>query len=215
MTLQPNSQVRLVEATEDLDEQTIQEIITESSRDAVARIPHRYRAATVPLSEVAMWVYDLVGAAVEDRGKRDPIIERGKSLLLAGDVGTGKTWNAYGAILAMAASGARFSWQFLTMADMFASLRPRGDVDTEGEFQRLARVGVLVLDDVGAAKVSMWTEEVLYRLINARYEWERPTLLTTNLGDGLGGMLGDRVTSRLVQMCTQVAVDGPDRRRES
>jgi DNA replication protein DnaC len=41
--------------------------------------------------------------------------------------------------------------------------------------------GLLVLDDLGRERVSDWTGEVIYALVNARYEAMLPTVVTSNL----------------------------------
>jgi DNA replication protein DnaC len=46
---------------------------------------------------------------------------------------------------------------------------------------RLARVDLLHLDDLGAERSSSWVLEQLYAIVNARYEDERSILITTNL----------------------------------
>jgi len=137
----------------------------------------------------------------------------GPSLLLVGGTGSGKTFQAYGAVRALGRSGAGLSWTVTTAADLYAALRPRPRVDSEDEFERFARVGLLVLDDLGAAKGTEWNEEVNYRLINYRYEQQLPTIITTNVASGkLPAALGDRVFSRLVEMARRVQIAGSDRR---
>ena len=44
-----------------------------------------------------------------------------------------------------------------------------------------SRPATVVLDDLGREKVSDWTAEVLYVLVNDRYEGCLPTIVTTNL----------------------------------
>src|SRR3546814_11554545 len=58
------------------------------------------------------------------------------------------------------------------------------------------------------------TEEVTYRLIDHRYTHCLPTIFTTNVPtSNLRDQLGDRVASRLAEMCTRVTLTGSDRRR--
>jgi DNA replication protein DnaC len=72
-----------------------------------------------------------------------------------------------------------------------------------------------VLDDLGAHKGTEWTAEQTFRLINHRYEQHLATVVTSNLSaPELRARVGDRVTSRLVEMCRHVALKGSDRRRE-
>lgn len=87
--------------------------------------------------------------------------------------------------------------------------------DAERDLATLSTCPLLILDDLGAAKQSEWTEEITYRLINRRYTDLLPTLLTTNLPTAaLRDAVGDRVASRLAEMTTTVVLTGADRRRQ-
>ncbi|MFE5090629.1 ATP-binding protein [Streptomyces sp. NPDC056638] len=172
--------------------------------------PPRYRRSDATLPDVQAWA-DQVAANPETAG----------SLLLTGTTGTGKTYQAYGALRRIAAAGPR-TYEILatTAADMYGLLRPNGSArGTEAELGRLCRIPLLVLDDLGSAKASEWTEEITYRLINERYNACRPTLYTSNLpaksGDGrdLTAALGERIVSRLSEDTRVVAMTGTDRRR--
>lgn len=76
----------------------------------------------------------------------------------------------------------------------------------------LARnVRLLVFDDIGAEKSSDWVQETLFVLINHRYEQMLPTILTTNFSlDELDGRIGKRITSRLIEMCRCIRMEGED-----
>lgn len=181
-------------------------------------IPFHYRDAIVDSEEVLAWTGELIAAARETQAERGaPVasVHRGRSLLLLGPTGTGKTHQAYGAIRELAVSGVAASWVVTTAADMYAALRPRHGIDSEAEFRRYRNASVLLVDDLGAErKPTEFTEEVNFRLINWRYEHQMPTLLTSNLvPKEISARLGDRVTSRLIEMCERVVFKGPDRRR--
>ncbi|GAB3950070.1 hypothetical protein GCM10028832_02850 [Streptomyces sparsus] len=179
---------------------------------ADARIPARYRRALAGHPQVTAWAEQVAHAGRPGPG--GPGIAEGPSLLIAGPTGTGKTHQAYGAIRALLARGVRLRWEATTTADLYARLRPRNGHDAERDLQTLARCPLLLLDDLGAAKTSEWTEELTYRLINHRYEHLRPTLITTNLPTAeLRTALGDRVASRLAEMTERVILTGSDRRR--
>jgi DNA replication protein DnaC len=176
-------------------------------------IPARYANAIADHTAVRDWVQQLVVGAVTGTDRGAVALSTGPSLLLVGPTGTGKTHQAYGALRALSLSGLMCSWQFTTAADMYARLRPRPKADPEEEFRSIANARLLVIDDLGAAKGTEWTEEINYRLINHRYEHEMPTLITSNAASAdLRTMLGDRVASRLREMTTKVALKGEDRR---
>ncbi|MEU6375865.1 ATP-binding protein [Streptomyces sp. NPDC046909] len=180
---------------------------------AQARIPARYQAAVADHPAVAAWV-----RAIAEAGRPGPEgapgIAQGRSLLIVGTTGTGKTHQAYGAIRSLLIAGVRLRWKATTAADLYAELRPRPGHDGERELMDLARCPLLIIDDLGAAKNSEWTEEITMRLINRRYNEMLPTLITTNLGMAdLRQHIGDRVASRLTEMSDKVILDGPDRRR--
>lgn len=172
--------------------------------------PPRYRRAEATHPEAKAWA---------DRVAADP--ETAGSLLLTGTTGTGKTHQAYGALRRIAESGPhRYEIVATTAADMYGLLRPNGsERGTEAELDRLTRVPLLLLDDLGSAKVSEWTEEVTYRIVNERYNSCLPSLYTSNLpatspaGHDLTNVLGERIVSRLSQDTQIVGMAGPDMRR--
>jgi DNA replication protein DnaC len=185
-----------------------------------AAVPRRYADAAPIAAEPAVGAWAQQVAA-------DPT--RARSLLLTGTTGTGKTHQAWAALRMIAEAGpARYELIATTAADMYGRLRPGGsDAGAETELRRLARIPLLLLDDLGSAKASEWVEEITYRLINERYNACKPTIFTSNyttqaprdrktgavLGPGLDVILGDRIVSRLTEMTDVVVMAGHDRRR--
>jgi DNA replication protein DnaC len=73
--------------------------------------------------------------------------------------------------------------------------------------------GLVVLDDLGREKSSDWTGELVYALVNARYESQLPTIVTTNLTSAeLGESPYWPAISRLAEDGELVRIDAPDRR---
>jgi DNA replication protein DnaC len=172
--------------------------------------PYRYRDATATHPDITAWA-DTAADDIRDAG----------FLVLTGPVGTGKTHQAYGALRRIAEAGpARFEMIATTAPDMYGLLRPGGsERGTEYELRRLRTIPLLLLDDLGTEKLSEWTEEATYRLINERYNACLPLIITTNLlvrsqdNRDLVSRLGERLASRLSQAATVIHLDGPDRRR--
>ncbi|MEU5159625.1 ATP-binding protein [Streptomyces sp. NPDC020875] len=196
---------------------------------AQKRIPYDYRDAVADHPAVAAWVRTVAASATAPyagerhahygrTGRRE--IRTGPSLLLWGPTGTGKTRQAFGAIRSLTADGCAVRWHAVKAADLYGQMRAQS-TDTEAVLRHAMRVALLVLDDLGAAKTTAWTEDVTFRLLAWRGENHLPTVVTTNLppapqpGTGtqqLRTAVGDRVLSRLSGMCTAVELTGPDRR---
>jgi DNA replication protein DnaC len=190
--------------------------ITQAAKD----VPFHYRASMVDSPELLAWLQELTDTAREEQAERGaPVasVNLGRSMLLLGPTGTGKTHQAYGAIRELAVTGVAARWVVTTTADMYAALRPRHGIDSEAEFLRYRDARILLIDDLGAErKPTEFTEEINFRLINWRYEHQLPTLITSNLvPKEISERLGDRVTSRLIEMCERVVFKGPDRRRSA
>lgn len=85
----------------------------------------------------------------------------------------------------------------------------------ENPFDAAAEVPVLLLDDMGAEKVSEWVLAMFYRLINTRYNRNLTTLITSNVPLSEFEQVYDaRIADRIHAMCSVVHCDGPSRRRE-
>lgn len=157
--------------------------------------------------------------------------ERG-GILLTGSVGTGKTRKLLETIVAFFVERTLPSleqWNeepsapkeesvkrtFLTVADVLRQIKDEFDRPPSGStiMERMINAPILFLDDLGAEKASEWVKEQLYIVVNERYNWERPIMLTSNLSKKeIAECYGDRFTSRLVEMCDFVKMEGVDRR---
>jgi DNA replication protein DnaC len=180
--------------------------------NADTNIPFIYRTAHPDHPDAQTWAHSYLAANQDMTSKSTP---RHRSLLLLGPTGVGKTHQAYGVLRYLAAADVFTGWAATSAADMYASLRPRHGVDSETEFRKFAHAQLLMIDDLGAAKPSEWTEEINFRLINHRYENRLPTIITSNvLPKQLTERVGERVASRLVGMSDRVVIRGGDRRNE-
>ncbi|MFC4333881.1 ATP-binding protein [Salininema proteolyticum] len=167
------------------------------------RFPERYRAATADHPDVTTWVHQW-----ETDHDRCPW------MALRGPVGTGKTHQAYGALRAAVTGNRPTTWLAYSETDLIARLRPRSGVDSEAALAEYVNTPLLLIDDLGTARPTEWSEETVYRIIDGRYNACRPIIWTTNQDrEGLRANLGDRVMSRLAEVCTSITLAGPDRRR--
>jgi DNA replication protein DnaC len=140
-----------------------------------------------------------------------------KGLYLYGDVGTGKTYSLYALAKLFRANG--IEAKVRNVPDWLDHLRSFYDSNKNSEQEikdELRQECVLILDDFGAEKASEWTTEIMYRLINNRYEQIRPTIFATNLSiSEMGKRYGERIASRIVEMVGNdgiIKIAGDDRR---
>ena len=139
-----------------------------------------------------------------------------RSLVLRGDVGTGKTYLACALLRRRLERGQ--AGRFVAVADLMDELKARfGDgaaEQSEAYFERLAGEPFLVLDDVGAEYESAWSAQRVAALIGRRYDAEAPTILTTNLTHReLAQRYGKRLADRLNEW-VWAELTGPSLRRE-
>ncbi|MDX3230560.1 DnaA ATPase domain-containing protein [Streptomyces sp. ME19-01-6] len=148
------------------------------------------------------------------------------SLFLAGAIGVGKTHNAWQAIRLWVhnwhtASTRQSSPSIETWRStaLFDALRPdSGGGAPQSLIKTLQRADLLYIDDLAAARVSPtgWTQERLYEIFDERYINRRPVLITCDvMPNKISHIVGDRVSSRLAEMCRGGAfrLSGADRRR--
>lgn len=181
------------------------------------RVPVRYHNARIELAnedpKVQGWVRDTLAA--QPKGSGNPSGMRGQSLLLLGPTGVGKTHKAMALAFHLAEhGGGRMPVsEVVAAADLYDQMRPGSGQDSELVFTRYAAAPLLLLDDLGAATTSPWVEEKTYRMVNTRYNNELITVFNSNVPPlRLGEKLGERVASRLTEMCTVVVLKGDDRR---
>jgi len=87
--------------------------------------------------------------------------------------------------------------------------------------QRLARIELLLFDELGASRPSPWVEDNIYYLINRRYNDNLVTLFASNFFDSkigneetLSERIGLRIRSRLFEMAGSVEIRGADYRHK-
>ena len=104
-----------------------------------------------------------------------------RGLYLYGGVGTGKTFLASLIAKRLIQSGKYV--QFRNMPALLGDLKEtfnNPQLSSQTVLRKFQTAEVLILDDVGAGKLSDWNVEILFRLLNYRIEAEKPTVITSN-----------------------------------
>jgi DNA replication protein DnaC len=187
------------------------------ARALEARIPKRYRAISFEHSDVIDIERRCPTQVREVRAfaaSIDANLDAGHGLWLTGGCGTGKT--ALAMIVSKAAIDAGRTVAIYSCPRLLSVIRD--SIERGGVLDFLDRVAVadlLHIDDLGAEHRTEWVLEQLYTIVNARYEDERSTIVTSNLGrDELAEQLGERIVSRLEGCCEVLPFYGPDHRQQ-
>lgn len=103
---------------------------------------------------------------------------------------------------------------YWSAAELFDQLRAGMDTGSyEIRWQRVLRIPVLAIDDVGAGRWTEWTQDRFSTLVDHRYSKGLPLLIATNIPPaGWDAKFGERTSSRLKGMCLRFELEGVDRR---
>lgn len=141
---------------------------------------------------------------------------KGGSLVLTGGVGTGKTHLACG-IANQIMPAHMASVAFGTVASVIRGVRStyggRGERSESQALADLLKPDLLIVDEVGAASGTDHELQLLFEIINNRYQALRPMILISNLNaDDLEKFLGQRAMDRFRECGTVVACTWPSHR---
>ena len=147
----------------------------------------------------------------------------GKWLFFTGSPGTGKTHFGCGVLRMLAQEMSQMKvppingsitpdirLRLVSSCEFFLEIKESYGSDRNGEKEVLGRYShgtdVLLLDDVGAEKVSEWSRQLFYLLIDRRYRGCLQTIITSNLSLAqMSAMMDDRIASRIAE--TGVVID--------
>lgn len=148
----------------------------------------------------------------------------GRGLMFAGLAGRGKTHLAVGILRALIEEKG-CQGLFCDYGDLLKQIQGSYNSRSETTEHELLRpvldAEILVLDDLGSTKPSAWVWDTVAHVLNARYNHKRTTIITTNFAnrppatgpakeDTLGDRIGERMRSRLAEMCVYVELWGQD-----
>jgi DNA replication protein DnaC len=139
--------------------------------------------------------------------------KEGRGLLIAGGTGAGKTQLAVST--ARAIINKYLEWvKFTTVYDFLEAAKNfKAREERINPYDSIINAELLVLDDLGADRLTDFAINELIALIDYRYREMRPIIVSTNLSKSdLSEYLNPRVTSRLSEMCVKIILAGPDRR---
>lgn len=181
-----------------------------------AGIPFRFREKSLKnFTANTKGKADCLRAAVEFSESFQDKLFDGETLIFAGLPGTGKSHLAIGICHEVISSGhTAFYVNALDAIRMIRSTWRRESDRTESQvMDDLARVDLLVIDEIGVQYGTDGEQVILFEIINRRYQDQMPMILLTNQGkDGFRQYLGDRAFDRLRESGRWVVFDWPSHR---
>ena len=209
-------------------------------RVAAARVPKRYQHCTLDSYETEFRGADpsLQRALFIARRFAEgyPVETDGRGLLITGSIGVGKTHLAVGLLLALVEEkGAQAL--FYDYRELLKQIQHSYNAQVNSTELDVLRpvfdAEVLVLDELGAQKPTDWVWDTVALILNTRYNDKRTTIITTNYADlppagsslsatqravreeTLGDRIGERMRSRLAEMCVRIEMTGADFRQSA
>lgn len=145
-------------------------------------------------------------------------VPKAENIVFVGSTGVGKTGLASGLLLKALQNGHRglFMRAQDLFDEMYASLADRS---SRKLINRLARIDLLVIDEMGYLNLKPEQTNVFFKLMEERHR-RKATIITTNLDyDEWHNFLGnkplvDALLSRLREQCHTIKIDGPSLREQ-
>lgn len=197
-------------------------------RLASAIIPKRYEHCTLSTFSEKSTVLRNAKRRVQEFVDLWPNTPDGKGLLLMGACGVGKTHLAVASLIEIINGGKPGRMLFSNFQDLIQEIQASFDSDqvpSKSELLRpLLEADLLVLDELGSQKPTTFVQDILYYVINSRYNSELTTIFTTNYYDRsadpkeetLEQRIGTRLRSRLAEMADRIEFAGAsDHRRNT
>ncbi len=150
--------------------------------------------------------------------------ERPKGAYIYGNNGSGKTHIMAAMINELAKKNVRCG--IIYFPELLRSLKANFKKDYDQRYLYIRNLPVLVLDDIGAEKLTEWgRDEILSSLLQYRMQANLPTFFTSNLslenferhladGSSSNGLIKSRrIIERVKSMCEKIEVEGKNLRK--
>ena len=202
-----------------------------------ARIPRRYEPCELSNFDVLPGGFEAIMSRAHLQACRfveEYPLDRNAGLLLVGPVGVGKTHLAVGVIKELIRKN--IPCLFYDYRELLKEIQNSYNSTVQTTEMEVLRpvfdTPVVVLDELGAVKPTEWVWDTVSHILNTRYNDQRTTIITTNYPDQpayenggdsdrslaqratrretLGDRIGERMRSRLHEMCRTVVMDGKD-----
>ncbi len=157
-----------------------------------------------------------------------------ESLFITGEIGTGKTHLAVALAIEFYLSRIGITKNiymqkdeitvnhgkilFMPATELFLKLKNSFGNKDASEMEiidNLNQADLLIIDDLGTDKVSDWSRQIIYTIIDRRYRDVKQMIITSNLNlSEFANLYDDRIASRLLEMGKVISLTGKDMRKD-
>ena len=140
----------------------------------------------------------------------DEIFKQSTGLLMAGPVGTGKTYAAACIANALIDKGVP------VLMTSFPVILGTSNFDMNDVVRQAQEYDLIIVDDLGVERENDYALETIFRFVDARYRNGKPMIVTTNLSmkdmRDQPNIRQRRIYDRILEMCVPLYFDGDSRR---
>lgn len=173
-------------------------------REFVRQVPPRFQNAT----------FDTFICTSEKQKSVIDFLKKGKSAVIYGSNGTGKTHLAFASCFHQVSLGK--TAKYILAFDFFNAIRKSfSDYTTDRIIQEFDGVEYLVIDEIDKTQGTPMEFAYLYSLINKRYNWMLPTILVTNARpDEFAAIIGQSALDRVASEGKVIDLTGENYRQK-
>jgi DNA replication protein DnaC len=141
-----------------------------------------------------------------------------KNLFITGSVGTGKTVFAASIAKYYIKNGENVLWisypNFIMQVQNKYSKNDQSETAYDIAEKTAFYAGYLVIDDLGAEKLTDFVKQITYYILNTREQHCLRTIITSNFSlSDINDQIDERISSRILGMCDVLKFTGQDKRQ--
>lgn len=184
----------------------------------------KLRAKGIADTEYLKWTFEaddrqdpkISDALLRYTEKWEDMYEQNMGILFHGNVGTGKTF--YSTCIANKLIDKNISVLMTNIPALISSMNKNFESEKTELLNRVSKVPLLILDDLGIERDTGYSYEKLQEIIDTRYRSGKPLIVSTNLNLQQLSNPEDtrykRVYDRVLSMCYPIEIKGLSRRLE-
>lgn len=169
---------------------------------SISQIPPRFLPKTLDnFTTEQEWQRKNLDLALAYVSKFEANQAAGRSIIMSGDVGTGKTHLACGIgqqVIRQYGAAVCYATVYDLLQFVKGSFQKGAEYTEAQAIRYFVNPALLIIDEVGVTKTTDFELQTLFTVINGRYEEQKPSIVISNLGfSELNQAMGERCIDRL------------------